>query len=99
MEELQKAIEKKVRPLLQEHGGDIDLVEVTTDGFVKVRLTGACSACPGVQETLSELVETTLKEVCPEIKGVIPVTQVNQELIDMALKILRRGKNSDESQH
>jgi len=99
MDELQKALEEKIRPLLQEHGGDIELVEITADGFAKVRLTGACSACSGAQETLSELVETTLKEVCPAIKGVVPVTQVNQELIDMALKILRRDKNGDDSQH
>lgn len=99
MDELQKAIDEKVRPSLQEHGGDIELLEVTADGYAKVRLTGACSACPGAQETLSELVETALKEVCPDIKGVIPVTQVNQELIDMALKILRRDRSGDDSRH
>lgn len=99
MDELQKAIEAKVRPVLQAHGGDLELVEVTADGFVKVRLTGACSTCPGAQQTLSEVVETALREACPEIRGVIPVTQVDQELIDMALKILRKGKTGHESRH
>lgn len=92
MDVLQKVIEDKIRPLLQSHNGDIELVEVTADGFVKVRLSGACAACLGAQQTLSEVVETALREACPEIKGVVPVAQVDQELIDMALKILRRDR-------
>ena len=91
MEQLQKVIAEKIRPLLQSHGGDLELIEVTADGFVKVRLVGACSTCPGAQQTLSELVETAMKEVCPEIKGVVAVTQVSQSLIDEALAILRKG--------
>jgi len=70
-------------------------LEVTPDGFVKVRLIGACSACPGAQQTISEVVETALKEACPEIKGVIPVCQVSSELINSALKILRKDRNRD----
>lgn len=92
MDALQKVIEAKIRPVLQSHNGDIELVEVTAEGFVKVRLTGACAACPGAQQTLNELVETALREACSEIKGVVPVAQVDPELIDMALKILRRDR-------
>ncbi len=92
MDALQKVIEDKIRPILQSHNGDIELVEVTPDGFVKVRLTGACAACPGAQATLNEVVESALQDACPEIKGVLPVAQVDQELIDMALKILRRDR-------
>ena len=54
--------------------------------------TGACAACPGAQATINEVVETALRDACPEIKGVIPVAQVDQELIDIALKILRRDR-------
>jgi Fe-S cluster biogenesis protein NfuA len=99
MENLQRAIETKIRPVLQSHDGDIELVEVTADGIVKVRLTGACSACPGAQQTISEVVETALREACPEVKGVALVTQVDQELIDMALKILRKDRKNDAGQH
>lgn len=99
MDVLQKVIEAKIRPVLQSHNGDIELVEVTTDGFVKVRLTGACAACPGAQQTISDVVETALREACPEIKGVIPVMQVDQELIDLALKILRKGRNGNAGQY
>lgn len=92
MDALQKVIEDKIRPILQSHNGDIELMEVTAEGLVKVRLTGACAACPGAQATINEVVEATLRDACPEIKGVIPVAQVDQELIDIALKILRRDR-------
>lgn len=93
MQTISDIIEQKIRPVLQSHHGDIELVEVTSDGYVKVRLTGACATCPGAQQTLSEVVEANLREICPEIQGVIPVYQVSDELINQALKILRKNKN------
>jgi Fe-S cluster biogenesis protein NfuA len=84
-------IEQKIRPLLNAHQGDIELVEITSDGYVKVRLTGACATCSGAQQTLSEVVEAKLKEACPEIQGVIPVFQVSDDLIRQALRIIRKG--------
>jgi Fe-S cluster biogenesis protein NfuA len=95
MEKLQQVIEERVRPLLQRHGGDLELLEVTVDGLVKVRLVGACATCPGAQQTLSELVEAELKEACPEVNGVVALTQVNQRLIDEALAILRKGQRDN----
>lgn len=94
MQKIQDIITQKVLPALQKHKGGLELVEITPDGFVKVKLTGACSACPGAQQTLSDIVESALKEACPEIKGIIPVHQVSDELINTALKILRKGQRS-----
>lgn len=93
MDKVAEIIEQKIRPLLQEHQGDLELVEITADGYVKVRLTGACATCPGAQQTLSEIVETKLKEACPGINGVIAVYHVDDDLINQALKILRKGRN------
>ncbi|NQU08467.1 MAG: NifU family protein [Candidatus Abyssubacteria bacterium] len=59
-----------IRPHLQADGGDIELVEVTEDGIVKVRLMGACSGCPGAQMTLQLGVERAVKQRVPEIKAV-----------------------------
>jgi Fe-S cluster biogenesis protein NfuA len=59
-----------IRPHLQADGGDIELVEVTEDGIVKVRLVGACSGCPGAQMTLQLGVERAVKERVPEVKAV-----------------------------
>ena len=67
-EKVEKAIEK-IRPFLQQDGGDIELVDVT-DGVVKVKLKGACGCCPMAQMTLKNGVERALKEEIPEIISV-----------------------------
>jgi len=60
----------EIRPNLQADGGDIELVEVTDEGIVKVRLQGACRGCPGAAMTLKMGVERILKEKIPEVKAV-----------------------------
>jgi len=55
------------RPSLQADGGDVQLVEVTEEGVVRVRLQGACAGCPMSQLTLSMGIEQYLKERIPEI--------------------------------
>ena len=73
MREKVEAALNKIRPSLQADGGDIRLVDVTPDGVVKVKLTGACSGCPMSQMTLKAGVEKILKKEVPEIKEVISV--------------------------
>jgi len=63
----------KIRPSLMADGGNVELVEVTSDGKVKVRLTGACHGCPMSQMTLKEGIERMIKEEIPEVKEVISV--------------------------
>ena len=70
MEENIKAGIEKIRPYLQRDGGDIEFVEYTEDGIVKVRLQGACKGCPGATMTIKMVVERILKESYPEIKSV-----------------------------
>jgi len=65
-----KALER-VRPYLQSDGGDIDLVDVSDDTTVKVRLTGACHGCPYSMQTLKAGVEQAIMKEVPEIKRVI----------------------------
>lgn len=71
MKEKVEAALKKIRPMLQADGGDIELVDVTKDGVVKVKLTGACGCCPMSQMTLKSAVEQRLKKEVPGIKEVI----------------------------
>ena len=71
-EQVEKSLET-IRPALQADGGDIELVEVTDDGVVKVRLQGACKGCPMSQMTLTMGVERRLKEDVPEVKKVVAV--------------------------
>jgi Fe-S cluster biogenesis protein NfuA len=76
MREKIEAALKEIRPMLQADGGDVELVEVTEDGVVKVRLTGACHGCPMAQITLSQGIERRLRDVVPELKAVeaVPLT-------------------------
>jgi Fe-S cluster biogenesis protein NfuA len=66
---VQEVIEK-LRVYLQADGGDIELVDITEDNIVQVRLKGACHGCPGAAMTLKMGVERALKEAVPEVKGV-----------------------------
>lgn len=91
-EKIIEIIEKKVRPILSAHGGDIKFVEVTPEGEVAVQLRGSCGSCPASQQTLKYVVESMLKEEMPEIKTVRAVSGVSDELIEQASRILRRNK-------
>lgn len=64
---------EKIRPTLQQDGGDVVLVDVSDDGVVKVQLTGACKGCPMSDQTLKNGIEKFLKAEVPEIKVVEPV--------------------------
>ncbi|MBN2244890.1 MAG: NifU family protein [Candidatus Aminicenantes bacterium] len=67
IEEVEKALEE-IRPSLQADGGDVELVEVTEDGVVKVRLLGACAGCPMRQITLTHGITKVIKKRIPWIK-------------------------------
>jgi Fe-S cluster biogenesis protein NfuA len=69
-EEVQKVLEL-VRPALQADGGDVELIDVSDDGIVKVKLVGACGHCPMSTMTLKMGIERTLKEKIPGVKEVI----------------------------
>ncbi len=73
MKEKVEATLGKIRPSLNADGGDVELVEVTPDGVVKVKLTGACGGCPMSQMTLKMGIEKMLKQELPEVKEVIGV--------------------------
>ncbi len=68
-EKVQAALDK-VRPTLQADGGDVELVDVTPQGIVQVRLTGACHGCPMSQMTLRGGIERILRKEVPGTKGV-----------------------------
>ena len=61
---------EEIKPYLVADGGDLELVEVTGEGEVKVRLRGACSSCFMGEFTLKMVVEQALREKVPQIKRV-----------------------------
>ncbi len=69
-EKIEKILKEKVRPFLAMEGGSVELVEITENNVVRVRLTGACGGCPMAQLTLKSLVENTIKSQIPQIKRV-----------------------------
>jgi Fe-S cluster biogenesis protein NfuA len=62
---------EKIRPYLQSDGGDIELVNITDDHIVQVKLTGACNGCPFSMQTLKAGVEMALLKEVPEIREVV----------------------------
>ncbi len=71
-EKVEQAL-NKIRPMLMADGGNVDLVEVTADGVVKLKLTGTCGCCPMSQMTLKMGIERILKEEVPEIKEIVAI--------------------------
>jgi Fe-S cluster biogenesis protein NfuA len=61
---------EQLRPFLNDDGGDMELVEITDDAVVRVRLLGACSDCSMSMMTLKAGLEEAVKKVAPEVRAV-----------------------------
>lgn len=70
LKEKVETVLEAVRPMLQADGGDVELVNVTENGVVQVRLTGRCKGCPMSQMTLKNGIERTVLKMIPEVKCV-----------------------------
>tara|TARA_Y100000589_G_scaffold125195_1_gene119352 strand:- start:361 stop:606 length:246 start_codon:yes stop_codon:yes gene_type:complete len=60
-----------MRPVIQQDGGDIELVSVSAEGEVQIRFQGACVSCPSRALTLQTLIERNLKEYVPGFTSVV----------------------------
>ncbi|KAL3652003.1 NifU-like protein 4, mitochondrial [Castilleja foliolosa] len=68
---IKELLETRIRPAVQDDGGDIEYVGFETDtGIVKLRMQGACSGCPSSSVTLKSGIENMLMHYVPEVKGV-----------------------------
>ncbi len=65
---------ERIRPAVQSDGGDLELVNVTDEGVVQVRLHGACIGCPSSSMTLHMGIERNVREKIPEVTGVEQVS-------------------------
>lgn len=77
MEDIREKIEialNGMRPFLQADGGDVELVEVTDDMEVHLRLIGNCSSCSMSSMTMKAGIENGIRNALPEIKRVIAVS-------------------------
>lgn len=70
MREKVEAVLDSIRPQLQADGGNVELIDVSEDGIVKVKLTGSCGGCPFAMLTLKAGIERVLKQEVPGVKAV-----------------------------
>lgn len=88
---IEQVLEKEVRPDLLHHEGNVEIVEYK-DGILKVRLLGQCSGCPSAALTTEELIAAKVKAALPQVKDVVLVNEVSEELIAMAKQILNERR-------
>jgi len=72
IQRVENALES-VRQYLMDDGGNVEVVDITDEFIVRVRLLGACSTCPQSYMTMKAGIEETVKKEVPEIKGVLAV--------------------------
>jgi Fe-S cluster biogenesis protein NfuA len=70
VEERARASLERVRPVLKQDGGDVELVRFLSSGILEVRWTGTCARCPMSALTLRAGVERTVLQDIPEVKRV-----------------------------
>ncbi|MBP7237738.1 MAG: NifU family protein [Petrotogaceae bacterium] len=84
---VKEIIDIKIKPLVQEHGGGIELKNVQ-GGTVYIKLLGACRNCPSAQLTVQNHIKRILVQHFPGIEKVAVTDSVSSDLIDMAKKLL-----------
>ncbi len=84
---IRQIIEEKINPLLNEHLGSAEFVEIK-DNIVYIKMLGACGGCPCSQDTIENIIESKITEEIPEISGVRLYTGVSDDLINFAKEIL-----------
>lgn len=87
-EEIEKVIEENIRPYLNEHHGDIEVVSLENK-VLKVKLLGNCEGCPSAQLTMESLIEKELTDAFPDlIERVSMIDEISDELYNLAKEIL-----------
>lgn len=89
LEHIEQVLDERVRPGLSSHNGGIQITELA-DGLLKVRMLGQCSGCPSATLTMEELVREELMKAFPDLKDVVLIAGVSDELIKQARELLRR---------
>ncbi|HAD18999.1 MAG: NifU family protein [Lachnospiraceae bacterium] len=87
IQKIEAVIDEKVRPALLAHEGDVQVLSCR-DGICRIRLTGKCAGCPSARITTEELIAEEIRNALPEVKDVVLVQEVSEELQDLARRIL-----------
>jgi Fe-S cluster biogenesis protein NfuA len=89
---VKQTLKEKVEPQLAEHFGGAEVTEITDDGVVYIKMTGACGQCPSAEEELSGSIKEALISECPEITDVKMDNTVSEDLLDFARQLLSKDK-------
>lgn len=87
--QVEKVLDEYVRPLLQHHGGDLQVLGIE-EGVVRFRFTGACAGCPAADLTHEELVKSELMQRVPGICDAVMVQGVSEDLLAKARELMRK---------
>lgn len=60
---------EKVRPYLESHGGNVELVDIDDQGVVTLQMQGSCNGCPSSELTMKSTIEEAIYEFAPDIGG------------------------------
>ena len=93
LQSIEAVIEKNVRPQLQAHGGDVEVISYDEDGVCRIRLLGHCSGCPSAFITAEEIIRAEVIRELPQVKDVVLVQETSQELLDFARSLMKGGRH------
>ena len=94
-------LEKEIQAVLDEqgrgpcsgaHNGDSSSWGSKQGGVVRLRLLGACAACMGAEQTVSDVIVAGIRDSCPWVSDVSVETGVSEDLIQEALRFLKRPR-------
>jgi Fe-S cluster biogenesis protein NfuA len=88
--DIQSVLDRRVRPVLKAHNGEIELTGIEEGGIVRLRLLGACATCMGAEQTVSDIIVASIRESCPWVRDVRVGTGVSDDLVREALRFLKR---------
>ncbi|MFW6409936.1 MAG: NifU family protein [Halanaerobiales bacterium] len=89
IEEIEKFIKENIRPVLQQHGGDIEISELDQDKLY-LNLKGECRHCPAANETIENFIKKRIFNCFKEIEKVKVESHVSPDLLKQAQKILQK---------
>lgn len=90
----EELLDLRVRPALQAHGGDAEILSYE-DGVLHLRLLGQCATCPAALMTNETLIEAELMRAVPELTRVSLEQQSSQALLDEAKSLMQRARARD----
>lgn len=89
-DKVESVLKEKVEPALAEHFGGAQITELTDDGILYIKMTGACGTCPAAKEELESSIKDTVIQACPEISDVRLDDTVSQDMLDFAKQLLKK---------